>query len=119
MVRANVRKWHAANPGAVAKWRKANPEAYRAQVQTRHALMANAEGKHTAADLKLLMKEQKGRCVYCQTDIRAKYSVDHIKALSRGGSNWISNIQLLCQPCNSSKQDADAIDFARRIGRLL
>lgn len=119
MVRANVRKWFAANPGAVAKWRKANPEAWRVQVQTRHALMANAEGKHTAADLKLLMKEQKGRCVYCGTDIKAKYSVDHIKALSRGGSNWISNIQLLCQSCNSSKQDADALDFAKRIGRLL
>jgi len=119
MVRANVRKWFAAHPGTTERWRKANPEAYRAQVQTRHALMVNAEGKHTAADLKLLMKAQKGRCVYCQTNIRAKYSVDHIQALSRGGSNWITNIQLLCLSCNASKQDADPLDFARRIGRLV
>lgn len=119
MVRASVRKWFAANPGAVQRWRKANPEAFRAQTQTRHARMANAEGRHTADDLKALLKQQKGRCGYCGKSIKTTYTVDHIQPLSRGGTNWISNIQLLCLSCNTSKQDADPIEFARRIGKLL
>lgn len=118
-VRANVRKWFAANPGAVQRWRKANPEAYRAQTQTRHARMANAEGRHTAADLKDLLKQQNGRCGYCRKSIKTTYTVDHIQPLSRGGTNWISNIQLLCLSCNASKQDADPLEFARRLGRLV
>ena len=119
MVRANVRKWFAANPGVVQRWRKANPEAFRAQTQTRHARMANAEGRHTAADLKALLKQQNGRCGYCRKSIKTTWTVDHIQPLSRGGTNWISNIQLLCPSCNYSKQDADPIEFARRLGRLV
>ena len=119
MVRANVRKWFAANPGVVQRWRKANPEAYRAQVQTRKALMANAEGRHTADDLKALLKQQNSRCGYCRKSIKTTWTVDHIQPLSRGGTNWITNIQLLCLSCNTSKQDADPLEFARRLGRLV
>jgi 5-methylcytosine-specific restriction endonuclease McrA len=118
-VRADTRKWFAANPGVVQRWRKANPEAFRAQTQTRHARMANAEGRHTAADLKALLKQQNGRCGYCRKSIKTTWTVDHIQALSRGGTNWISNIQLLCLSCNTSKQDADPLEFARRLGRLI
>lgn len=118
-VRANTRKWHKAHPQVVKNWRKANPEAWRAQVQTRKALMANAEGRHTGAELKALMEQQRGRCAYCRKSIKTRYSVDHIEPLSRGGSNWITNIQLLCQSCNSAKQDADPVEYARRIGLLI
>ena len=119
MVRANVRKWFAANPGAVQRWRKANPEGFRAQTQRRKARMANAEGTHTAADLKAILKAQKGRCAYCGVGIKTTYTVDHITALSNGGTNWARNIQLACLKCNTSKQDADPLVFARRLGKLL
>lgn len=39
--------------------------------------------------------------------------------LARGGSNWISNIQLLCPRCNTSKKALDPIVWAQREGRLL
>lgn len=117
--RAEVRKWFAAHPGVVQRWRKANPEAYRAQVQTRHAREANAEGSHTGADLEALLKQQNGRCGYCRKSIKTTWTVDHIQPLSKGGTNWISNIQLLCPSCNYSKQDADPLEFARRLGRLV
>jgi 5-methylcytosine-specific restriction endonuclease McrA len=117
--RAEVRKWFAANPGVVQRWRKANPEAYRAQVQTRHARVANAEGRHTADELKALFQRQRGRCAYCSKSIRNGYHVDHIIPLARGGSNWISNIALACAKCNLTKSATDPIEFARRNGKLL
>lgn len=87
------------------KWRNANPEKRRA-ISSRHkAAKRNADGRFTDADIHAMLNEQEGRCVYCRRDISDCYTVDHVIPLSRGGSNWPQNLQLLCASCNSSKKD--------------
>jgi len=42
-----------------------------------------------------------GMCVDCSSNEKLEY--DHIIPFSRGGSNTVRNIQLLCESCNRSK----------------
>jgi len=118
-IRAKVRKWHADNKDKIKAIRQANPEQTRALKLRYRARLESAEGNHTAAELKALFEKQKGKCAYCSAKLTKSYHADHIVALSKGGSNWISNIALACAKCNVSKHAADPIEFARRNGRLI
>lgn len=90
-------------------WRKANPNASNTIWQNRRARKESAEGKYTVADVEELFDKQKGRCIgpVCNKmfDDTIECTVDHKVPLSRGGTNWPSNLQLLCRPCNSQKHD--------------
>jgi 5-methylcytosine-specific restriction endonuclease McrA len=116
---AKTQRWRERYPEKVQQWRKENPEASRAIKQRRRAREREAEGSFTADELKALFKKQAGKCVYCTVALGKGYHADHIVPLMRGGSNWISNIQLLCRSCNSKKWAIDPIVFAKRRGRLL
>lgn len=117
------RVFRVANKEMMAARRKAyheaNPEIARTQSNNRRALKRAAEGKHTADEIKALFARQRGKCAICRFSLKGGYDADHIMPLKLGGSNWISNIQLLCEPCNASKGAKHPVDFMQRRGFLL
>jgi len=98
---------------------EADPQPWKRRAALRKARKRGAEGSYTAADIRRIQKQQRGRCAYCKTKLGPDRHIDHIVPLSKGGSNWPANIQLLCERCNLSKHAADPLVYARRIGRLL
>jgi len=118
------RQYRLANPEinrkACANWAKRHPDRKRAVENRRRARKANAGGSYTAQDIADLTLMQRGRCAYCRTKLtRKNRHIDHIQPISCGGSSDRTNLQLLCQPCNSSKGARDPVVFAQSLGRLL
>ena len=91
--RTYCKTWVQAHPGEVAQCRK-----------RRRARKANAEGFHTFQEWIDLCKREGWLCSLCAAQLTAlTATADHIVPLSRGGSDYISNIQLACRSCNSRK----------------
>lgn len=101
------RKFRDDHPGKDAesarKYVAAHPEARRLTSNRRRALVVSAQGNHTANDIRLQYKAQRGKCYYCNCKLDKKYHVDHIIPLARGGSNGPENIACACPRCNLSK----------------
>lgn len=104
----------------VANWKKNNPDRHHAQLKRhaeRHpevymkskhkhrAKEVGSEGVFTEQEVNELYVKQNGRCFHCATELNGIYHRDHWIPLSKGGSNWISNIRLLCPHCNLSKNN--------------
>lgn len=99
--------WYSLNKGHVRararEYYKNNKDRFRAYVMNRHAKVAGAVGTHCGADIESLLGKQRFLCAACGKDISARYHVDHIIPLSRGGGNGVENLQVLCPECNLSK----------------
>ena len=54
-------------------------------------------------DLKILFKRYGYRCALCYC--RENLTIDHIIPLTKGGTNGIPNLQILCLDCNLRKRD--------------
>lgn len=103
------------------KWAANNPEAVRSNSRARRARRCGAEGFHKANEIAAILKRQKHKCAECGVSVRDKGSaeVDHIMPLALGGSNWPSNLQILCVKCNRKKGAKHPLQHARENGRLL
>lgn len=92
---------------SVKSWGDRNPDSLRAFSQKRRCAEKNAEGSFSASDIQRIFEVQFGMCTGCGDPLESsggnKYHVDHVMPISLGGSNWPSNLQLLCPRCNHSK----------------
>ena len=107
-------RYYAKNKDKIAKrqsdYLKRNPDKITQYNHRRRARKANAKGSHTAEQLKARFDYHGNKCVYCNsTD---NLHADHQIPLSRGGTNFASNMVPACASCNCSKNDKTPIEFA-------
>jgi len=99
------------------QYRRLYPDKKRAETQRYRAIKARANGSHGSADIARQLAAQKRRCWWCRTKLAENtYHVDHLIALSQGGSNGPENIVIACPTCNLSKNARMPWEFN---GRLL
>ena len=67
----------------------------------------------------VLYGEQEGLCAGCKGDFPFKlFEVDHVVPRSRGGTDHLSNLQLLCASCNRIKGDRPQEYLMARLAEL-
>lgn len=105
LIRAERRRYAASTEerrAAARRWRAEHPELIRVQTQIARARKAAAPGRSTAAQLEERWNYYAAKCWMCG-DVAASW--DHVVPLSRGGSNWASNLRPACLSCNSRKNN--------------
>jgi ribosomal protein S27E len=50
-----------------------------------------------------LLHKYKFQCNFCGEKEEKKLTIDHIKPVSKGGTDDLNNLQILCRSCNSKK----------------
>src|SRR5580765_1516984 len=92
--RATLKLWRLKNKAKIAEKRKARraakPNIYRAHAENRRARKLSNGGSYTAQQIDNLILQQRHKCVGCGASIKRSFEVDHIVALSKGGSSDIS-----------------------------
>lgn len=86
------------------QWAIDNPVKRKLQHQARRALKRNAAGSFTQEQWEDIKRHKDYRCLRCgEQEPYVKLTVDHIKPLIKGGTNYAWNIQPLCFSCNAIK----------------
>jgi 5-methylcytosine-specific restriction endonuclease McrA len=85
--------------------------------QRNRAKRRNAEGDFTVIEICSLKTIQEDLCAYCYTPILKRHD-DHYLPIDRGGSNYIENMRIACQPCNNRKHAKDPAIWEAEIGWL-
>ena len=85
------------------EWVARNKEKAKQLDRTQYSRRKLAEGTFTLEEWEAVKRQHGFRCANCNK--RTKLTVDHIIPLSKGGTNFIANIQPLCKSCNCSKND--------------
>jgi len=80
---------------------KKNPERISHLKARRYAREKGAKGSHTLGEWQNLCIKHNNKCVSCGEE--KKLTKDHIIPLSKGGTDYIKNIQPMCRNCNSKK----------------
>lgn len=97
--------WAAANPEKAKlvsrKTKFKHRERLSAEANRYRARKMSAEGSHTLTEWLAVCSAAGWRCLSCKEP--KPLTRDHVIPLSKGGSDYIFNIQPLCLSCNSKK----------------
>lgn len=80
-------------------------------------------GFHEDFDIKEIYKLQKGLCCFCGIKLgpfkkKDSFDIDHLKPISKGGTNWPNNIALACKNCNRKKHNKGLDVFWRNLKKI-
>jgi len=96
------------------RWKQKNHDKVLYYGNRYKARKKNAEGSHTFGEWELLKKQYGYKCPWCgRKEPEIILSEDHIIPLSKGGSDYIENIQPLCRHCNSKKNNKIIVKFLK------
>jgi 5-methylcytosine-specific restriction endonuclease McrA len=113
---AYVVDWQRRHPQKTAAWnlawQRANPNKVAVKCHRRRALKLSAPGSFTLEEWLDKLIQFNHCCAYCHKPLGNDVSVDHMTPLSRGGTNFISNIVPAHRRCNSSKGAKTPEEFA-------
>lgn len=97
------------------RWRMNNPERNRLRClidqNNKRARSFGASGRITVDQWLAVLAEFGELCLRCGSS--EDLQIDHIKPLSKGGSNTVRNIQPLCKFCNKLK-NSQTIDYRKQ-----
>jgi 5-methylcytosine-specific restriction endonuclease McrA len=107
-VLASNKKWRDGNKekqsASSKRWAILNNSKIREYSRKRRNSKFEAEGFHTQGEWDLLKVQYGFMCPSCKKkEPEIKLTEDHIIPLSKGGSDYIENIQPLCGNCNCKK----------------
>lgn len=113
----NRRQLHGEDPAKKAarrrRWEEANRETLRVVKAIRQRVRAHKiraqDGQFSSAEWEALCTRYGNICLRCGA-AGVPLTVDHVVPISKGGTNWITDVQPLCKPCNSWK-GTKTIDF--------
>jgi 5-methylcytosine-specific restriction endonuclease McrA len=110
--KARYVRYRASRKGTAYKkaWKAANPDKVRMQglldsSRRRARLAGNGVFAIAVKDMRRLLAQS---CAECGA---AGQHVDHIIPVSRGGRHAIGNLQMLCAPCNLSKNNKLSVEW--------
>lgn len=107
-----ARIWHAANRVRAQEisreWARRHVDEMRFYRMASRARKFNCVSDLTIGEMRDVLSEQPS-CRYCASE--DALTIDHIVPLAKRGPNTKTNIQVLCNSCNSSKQDKDEAEF--------
>lgn len=109
-------KWRLKNKEKVRKYEREynqkNPEVKIRSEAKRRAIKLKSGGTFPKEDIDKLFQSQNGLCPACGVDLKSSgFHIDHRIPLSRGGSNWPENLQLLCPADNVRKSNLTDIEY--------
>lgn len=59
-----------------------------------------------------VLKAQKNKCFYCESELTNYKAIEHLTPLSRGGDNQNWNLVYACKSCNSKKRSKTLEEYA-------